>query len=200
MSSDYAPEAALPAEGVLGENLLVEPAREEEIIAPPPDVTAARALRFFALVAMGTVIVDQLSKAWIRDWLPLHSGYEIVPGVLTFFHILNEGAAWSMLAGQRFFLIGVTLVVMVVVLQMAREFAPHSLIARLGLGLIFGGAVGNLIDRVWLGAVTDFIDLDTSIRWIREFPVFNIADSALTVGVGLLLFEMLWHRRSHLMR
>jgi signal peptidase II len=99
------------------------------------------------------------------------------------------------LSGQRWFLIAVTLFVMFIVSQMARELAPHSKSARLGLGLILGGAIGNLIDRIWMGAVTDFIDMQTSIEWIRTFPIFNIADSALTVGVAILLFDFLLHRR-----
>jgi signal peptidase II len=125
----------------------------------------------------------------------LQTGHEIVPGWLNFSHIVNEGAAWSMLSGQRWFLVGVTFVVMFIVVQMAREFAPHSVAARLGLGLILGGAVGNLIDRICAGAVTDFIDLQTSIGWIRTFPVFNVADSALTVGVILLLCDVLLNHR-----
>jgi signal peptidase II len=158
-------------------------------------MSSARALRIFALVALTTVIADQLSKMWIRSWLPLGGEHELIPGWLSLSHILNYGAAWGMLSGQRWFLIAVTLVVMVVVSQMAREFGPQSGSARLALGLILGGAIGNLIDRIYAGAVTDFIDLGTSIHFIRTFPVFNLADSALTVGVILLLFDILLHRR-----
>ncbi len=185
MSSEYSSEAVLPAEKIAIETQLVA-AREVE---------TARALRVFALMSFAVIVADQLSKAWIRSWLSLHAEQEIIPGWLSFSHILNKGAAWGMLAGQRWFLIAVTLLVMVMVWQMAREFAPHSAMARLGLGLILGGAIGNLIDRIWMGAVTDFIDLGTPIEWIRTFPVFNVADSALTIGVIVLLIDFLWHRR-----
>jgi len=201
--SEFSSEAALPVEGVLSDNPSQEAGDAAEVARLEAarlemarrDAETARALRFFALVALAVIVVDQLSKAWIRSWLPLHTRHEIVPGWLHFSHILNHGAAWGMLSGQRWFLVAVTLFVMFIVSQMARELAPHSKSARLGLGLILGGAIGNLIDRICAGAVTDFIDMQTSIEWIRIFPIFNIADSALTVGVAILLFDFLWHRR-----
>ena len=200
--SEFSSEAALPAEGVLSDNLAAEAdvahrARLEatRLEMAQRDAEMARALRFFAFVSLAVIAFDQLSKAWIRSWLPLHTGHEIIPGWLSFSHILNRGAAWGMLSGQRWFLIAVTLFVMFIVSQMARELAPHSKAARLGLGLILGGAIGNLIDRIWMGAVTDFLDMQTSIEWIRTFPIFNVADSALTVGVAILLFDFLLHRR-----
>ena len=203
MPSEFSSEAALPVEGVLSDNPLKEAGDAEEIARLEAvrlemarrDAETMRALRFFAFVALAVIAVDQISKAWIRSWLPLHSGHEIVPGWLHFSHILNHGAAWGMLSGQRWFLVAVTLFVMFIVSQMARELAPHSKSARLGLGLILGGAIGNLIDRIYAGAVTDFIDMQTSIELIRTFPIFNIADSALTVGVIILLCDFLLHRR-----
>ena len=185
MPSEYSSEAVLPAEKINLENQQIA-AREAE---------TARALRAFAWLSLAVIVVDQLSKAWIRSCIPLGTEREIIPGWLSFSHILNHGAAWGMLSGQRWFLIAITLFVMSVVSQLARDFAPHSAMARLGLGLILGGAIGNLIDRIWAGAVTDFIDMQTPIEWIRNFPIFNIADSALTVGVTVLLIEFLWHRR-----
>ena len=112
------------------------------------------------------------------------------PGIVHLSDIRTRGAAWGMLAGHRWFLVLVALGVMLVVGYLAREIAPRSAWACAGLGLILGGAIGNLIDRVLFGSVTDFIDMDTTIQWIREFPVFNLADSALTVGVALLLIEI----------
>ncbi len=192
--SESLPEAALPVDGALPEN-----AAPESAAVPPasgvPVLAAARAMRFFMIVALLTVIADQASKVWIRSLIPLGVEHEIVPGLLSFSHILNRGAAWGMLSGQRFFLIGITFVVMFIVAQMAREFAPQSAPARFGLGLILGGAVGNLIDRIVTGAVTDFIDLGTSVEFIRTFPIFNIADSALTVGVILLILDVVLNRR-----
>jgi signal peptidase II len=193
--SDCSSEAALPLE-----SLPVEDTATEMVAMPLlPGLQAAasaRAMRFFAMVATLTVVADQLSKAWIRATVALNGdSTAVIPGWLDFSHILNHGAAWGMLSGQRWFLIGVTMVVMVIVSQMAREFAPHSALARLGLGLILGGAVGNLIDRIAAGAVTDFIDLGSPIEFIRTFPIFNLADSALTVGVVLLMLDIVLNRR-----
>ena len=192
--SDCSPEAAislesLPIEEAPPQMVAVSLTREEA-------AASARAMRVFAMVALLTVVADQFSKAWIRSWVPLNGlSHEVVPGWLDFSHILNRGAAWGMLSGQRWFLIGVTVIVMVIVSQMAREFAPHSALARMGLGLILGGAVGNLIDRIAAGAVTDFIDMGSPIAFIRTFPIFNLADSALTVGVMLLVLDIVLHRR-----
>lgn len=190
--SEFLPET-VAADGVLPENAV--PALPA-VSTTGNAVASARAIRFFALVALFTVVADQLSKAWIRACVPLNGApHEVVPGWLDFSHILNKGAAWGMLSGQRFFLIGITIVVMFIVAQMAREFAPHSALARFGLGLILGGAVGNLIDRIATGAVTDFIDLGSPVEFIRTFPVFNLADSALTLGVVLLILDILLNRR-----
>lgn len=200
MSSEYSSEAVLPVEGVMTEPKISEPLDDAQMqeaarILALRDAETARALRFFALMSFAVIVADQISKAWVRAALTLNIEHEVIPGWLSFSHILNKGAAWGMLSGQRWFLIAITLFVMVIVSQMAREFAPHSAMARLGLGLILGGAIGNLIDRIWQGAVTDFIDLQTPIEWIRTFPVFNIADSALTVGVIVLLIDFIGHRR-----
>lgn len=193
--SDCSSEAAIPLE-----NLPIEDAATESVAAPLSSgvqaAASARAMRFFTLVATLTVVADQSSKTWIRANVALNGNSKvIIPNWLDFSHILNRGAAWGMLSGQRWFLIGVTVVVMLIVSQMAREFAPHSVLARTGLGLILGGAVGNLIDRIAAGAVTDFIDLGSPIEFVRTFPIFNLADSALTVGVILLIFDILLHRR-----
>ncbi len=193
--SDCSSEAALPLE-----SLPVEEAPLPVVAAPSSAgvgaAASARAMRSFAVIAMLTILADQLSKAWIRSTVALNGDSTVVvPGWIDFSHILNHGAAWGMLYGQRWFLIGVTVVVMVIVSQMAREFAPHSVLARYGLGLILGGAVGNLIDRIVAGAVTDFIDLGSPIEFVRTFPIFNLADSALTIGVLLLIFDILLNRR-----
>jgi signal peptidase II len=146
----------------------------------------------FFLIALTMIIADQASKAMIRATLPIGGEAPLVPDWVHLGHVLNRGAAWGILHGQRFFLIAVTLFVLVVVGLLAREFAPRGALAMSGLGLILGGAIGNLIDRLWFGPVTDFIDLDTPVAWLQQFPVFNLADAALTVGVILLISDFLF--------
>lgn len=139
------------------------------------------------LVAVLILILDQASKIWIRANLPPGEEIAVWPGVVHLSHVLNRGAAWGMLEGRRWLLIMITLVVLAGAVAMARSVARSGLLAKVGLGLIVGGAVGNLIDRVLFGTVTDMIDFDTAFAPLRNFPVFNVADSALTVGVCLLL-------------
>lgn len=169
---------------------------EAETALPPPalGVRAGAKSRWavcFVALSLFVIVADQAAKLAIRAALQQGGNIPVIPGWVHWSHVLNHGAAWGMLSGQRPFLIGVALVVMVVVAGIAREIGPRGPLAWGGLGLVLGGAIGNLIDRVLFGAVTDFIDLDTPIRWLHDFPVFNIADSALTVGVVLLALEYL---------
>ena len=134
--------------------------------------------------------LDWASKAWVRSHIPFGGRLELVPGWIHLQHVQNHGAAWSVLAGQRAFLVGFTLVVIVMLAFSAREIARQGALAATAFGLILGGALGNFFDRALQGFVTDFFDLDTPIEWLRTFPVFNVADSALTVGVIILLVSM----------
>jgi signal peptidase II len=157
---------------------------------------ARRALIPFAIVALCVVFLDQLFKLWIRSTLPLGGRIEIWPGWVHLSHSQNSGAAWGMMSGQRWLLILVSVGVSVFIVKMANELAPRGVLSTSALGLIFGGAIGNLIDRICFGAVTDMIDLDTPVEILRTFPVFNIADSALTVGVILLMIDFLLRRET----
>ncbi len=100
----------------------------------------------------------------------------------------NTGAAWSILAGQRFVLLGISLVAVFFVLQFFRKLEPDQGTLIVALSLIFGGAVGNLFDRIYLGYVVDFI------LWYWKdiyWPTFNVADTAISTGVGLIALNMI---------
>jgi signal peptidase II len=148
---------------------------------------------FFALTVIALVL-DQLSKVIVRHDIPLGGRVEFIPGLIHFSHVQNRGAAWGIFAGQKLPLIIFTAVIIVVMLTSAREVVRRGRLASAAFGLILGGAVGNLIDRITFGYVTDFLDTDTSVQFLRTFPVFNIADSALTIGVILMLLTMLFQR------
>jgi signal peptidase II len=151
----------------------------------------------FTLVAFLAVALDQLSKLWVREYFAVGESQAVISGWLDWTHSQNNGAAWSMLAGQRWFLVLVSIGVAIFIAMMARDFArqtPRQVLPLCALGLIFGGAIGNLIDRIFYGVVTDFIDLGTPIKFIKTFPIFNIADSALTIGVILLALHFLLDR------
>ncbi len=143
-----------------------------------------------ACAAIATVVLDQVSKAWVRGALVPGEERPLWTGVVHLSHVWNKGAAWGMLSGKRWLLIAITLGVLVFAFRMARPLASRGAVPACGLGFIIGGALGNLIDRAWFGYVTDMIDMDTSWAWLRTFPVFNLADSALTLGVGLLFIHL----------
>jgi signal peptidase II len=150
----------------------------------------------FFLAAVIALLLDQGSKIYIRSRLSEGASSDLIPGWIHLEHVHNYGAAWGVLSGQKWLLIGFTLAVMVLVAMSAREVVARGKMAALGFGLILGGALGNLVDRVAFGYVTDFFDLDTPVEWLRTFPVFNVADSALTVGVVLMLLSLLRPRRT----
>ena len=147
-------------------------------------------MRLFALAAVAAFALDQITKIWVRRALEVGESRPFLPDWMHLEHVQNHGAAWSILSGQKWLLIGFTLLIVGVILHSAREVAARGALAAAGFGLILGGAVGNLFDRIAFGHVTDFFDLDTPFSVLQTFPVFNIADSALTVGVVLMLLSL----------
>ena len=148
-------------------------------------------LGWFVGAALLALALDQGSKIAVRALLGVGSRWPLLPGWIHLEHIRNPGAAWGVLGGQKWLLIAFTMAVTALVLSSAREVSRRGASSALGFGLILGGALGNLFDRVIFGHVTDFFDLDTPVRWLQNFPVFNVADSALTVGVVLMLLSLL---------
>ena len=139
------------------------------------------------------VALDQLTKAIVRATLPLHASVTVIPGVMDFTHVRNTGAAFGLLNAADFrfktVLIGVIAVTALVGVGIyAASLARHEIMARVGLALIIGGAAGNLIDRVVIGSVVDFVD----VYWrTHHFWAFNVADSAITVGATVMILDML---------
>ena len=146
-------------------------------------------IAFFAFVAF---ILDQWSKGIItKNFLPGESKLAI-NGLLRWTYEQNTHGAFGLFGSNAFMLVGMALVVLVIFWFAFRDAAHHSLLARIGFGLIVGGAIGNIVDRVEHGSVVDFID------FYHIWPnIFNVADSCITVGVALLLIASLaTHRRS----
>ena len=153
-------------------------------------------LRWLGLSGV-VVVVDQLTKVWAEAKLAPWSPVPVLPH-LDLRLAYNRGAAFSFLSDaggwQRWVLSALALVVSLVLgFWLARLHAGQRLLAA-ALSLIIGGAAGNLIDRALRGEVVDFIDVYYDARW--HWPAFNVADSAITVGVGLLLLDafMEWRR------
>jgi signal peptidase II len=139
------------------------------------------------------VILDQLTKALIRSTVPLHTSITVIPGLMDFTHVQNTGAAFGILNASDFrfktALIGLIAVAALAGVGMyAASLARHEIMARVGLALIIGGAAGNLVDRILIGSVVDFVD----VYWrSHHFWAFNVADSAITIGAAVMILDML---------
>ena len=130
------------------------------------------------------VVLDQAIKYAVIANMQLGQSLPLIDGLVYATYVLNKGAAFSILQGQRWFFVVLTLVVLAIVLWFVRSVPKSDKLLRIALALFCGGALGNFIDRARFGAVTDFIDF-------RFFPVFNIADSCIVVGVILLSWCLL---------
>lgn len=145
------------------------------------------ALALFAAAA-ASYVLDRLTKVWAERTLP-GDPLELIPGVLTLRFTTNTGGAFSLFSNIPWFFVGVSLVISTLIVVTA--FRHTDLMVGVSLGLVLGGAVGNLTDRLVrgagaLGEVVDFID-------VHFWPVFNVADSAIVVGAGFLAFTS-WRR------
>lgn len=161
--------------------------------AVPREFPPARPRRLEIWLPLLIVAVDQLSKAAVRATLPLHDSVTIVPGLVDFTHVRNTGAAFGILntADFPFKTVVIALIAtaaLVGVGMYAAGLAHHQLVARIGLALIIGGAAGNLLDRVIVGSVVDFVD----VYWRNwHFWAFNVADAAISIGVAIMILDML---------
>jgi signal peptidase II len=146
------------------------------------------------MIAGAVCVVDQLSKALIVATLPVYQTVPVIPGFFNLTHIYNPGGAFGFLSGSPselrhlFFLIS-SVVAMGLILFLYAKTPPGQRLLEFGLSLIMGGAVGNIIDRVRLGKVIDFLDIYVrDIHW----PAFNVADSAITIGIGFFIYHLLF--------
>jgi len=170
---------------------------DEVLNAEAPDAprveAAERPRRLEIWLPLVIVVLDQLSKAAIRATLPLHQSVTIIPGLMDFTHVRNTGAAFGILNGVDFPFKTVVIAVIATAALIgvgvyAASLAHHQRAARIGLALIIGGAAGNLIDRVIAGSVVDFVDVYFQSY---HFWAFNVADSAISVGVAIMILDML---------
>ncbi len=142
-------------------------------------------MTLYICLMVAVVLSDQLLKFYIQQNVPLNVSYEVIPGVLSIGHVRNFGAAWSMWLGQRWLLSIISLVALVIFGYYFKKL-HHNWGYGLGFSLLIGGTLGNLLDRLFSGYVVDMFELD-----LINFPVFNIADCALTLGVIVILITML---------
>ena len=146
-----------------------------------------------ALLALLTVAFDQATKLVICKVMPFGDERVVVDGFFKLVHWTNTGAAWSMFRGNNGILAIIAFAALIILIWGRHHFDVHTIGGQISLGLIFGGIVGNLIDRIRVKHVIDFLYFYVIRRDGQEagFPAFNVADSAICVGVGLL-FILSW--------
>ena len=151
----------------------------------------------FLAITVLVVFLDQATKVWIISTLGLHEGFPLIDGFFSIVHVRNPGAAFGFLASapplfRYLFFIAVTVAAIVLILHYLRvsRIEEPSLVSA--LALILAGAVGNLIDRIRFGEVVDFLDVYIGSH---HWPAFNVADSAITVGAGVLMAALLRRRK-----
>lgn len=157
------------------------------------------ARRFELTLGLGIVIADQVTKALIRRTLPLYESMTVLPGFLDLTHVRNTGAAFGLFNAADFplkpaVMLGMAIVALAAIAVYAAQLRPDERLARVGLALVLGGAVGNLIDRAATGYVLDFVDVYYANA---HFWAFNVADSAITIGAALVILDVLLAGRRH---
>ncbi len=145
------------------------------------------------LLVVSAIALDQASKIAVETYLPLEAGVPVMP-FLAFFRTYNLGVAFSMLSGaDGWLIVGMRLAIVAFVLWLWRRTPANRIFAHPGYALIIAGAAGNLIDRFLYGHVVDFILVHTDV-W--SFAVFNLADSFITIGAGLVILDELLPRKN----
>ena len=148
-------------------------------------------------IAVLVVILDQLTKLWIQDNMVLYTTRTVIPGFFNIVHVLNRGAAFGFLnrsdiQWQTYFFFAATALAVLIIFHLLRMARDDDKLLITGLGLILGGAVGNLIDRIKTGEVVDFLDFYwKTFHW----PAFNVADIAIFLGSLGLVFAFYRLRR-----
>jgi signal peptidase II len=151
---------------------------------------------WFSVVAALVVLCDQITKALVLAKMPLFKSITIIPGFFSLTHVHNPGGAFGFLAQngsplRHWIFLGAALLALGLILYFHHQTPKTYPYLRLGLSLIFGGAIGNVIDRLRFGEVVDFLDFYVSnFHW----PTFNVADSAVTVGVGIFLVHIIFRK------
>ncbi|GEK90674.1 signal peptidase II [Alkalibacterium kapii] len=141
----------------------------------------------YYIISLVVVLIDQLTKYLTLENIPLHGTVEAIPSILSFTYFRNTGAAWSILEGQMVFFYIVTVIVIGVIIYYMQTQGKNDKAFAFALSLILGGAIGNFIDRLFLNYVVDMIRLE-----FIDFPIFNVADMSLSVGVIFMILYLFY--------
>lgn len=144
---------------------------------------------FYYMIALAIIIFDQLTKWIVVKEMELGESIPVVENFLYITSHRNRGAAWGILEGQMWFFYAITVVVVIGLIVYIRKINKADKWLGVALGLMLGGAIGNFIDRVFRQEVVDFVN---TYIFTYDFPIFNVADSALVVGVGIMFILTLF--------
>ncbi|MBO8136549.1 MAG: signal peptidase II [Desulfotomaculum sp.] len=133
--------------------------------------------------ALLVLIIDLAAKYLVQSTMELHQSIPVIKNIFHITYILNPGAAFGILAYKTAFFITVTAVLMLGLAVFYKRIMRETILVQVALGMVAGGAAGNLIDRIRYGKVVDFLDF-------QIWPVFNLADTAIVIGVGVLVLEV----------
>jgi signal peptidase II len=138
------------------------------------------------------ILSDQMTKFWVTLHIPKHYSISVVEGFFNLTHIRNPGVAFGLFARHEseykvLFFVVISIIAIIAILSIFHQSPDNKLMVRVGLILIFSGAVGNLIDRILYGEVIDFLDVFyNGFHW----PAFNVADSCITTGVSFMIYDL----------
>ena len=141
---------------------------------------------FIYSISFIVLLLDQIIKLVVMNNMNLHQEIKIIPNFFSLYYVENPGAAFSILGNQTMLLIIVSVVCLILIKEYIKEEKEFSNLSIISLGMIIGGTIGNLFDRILYKAVIDYLAFDI---FKYSFPVFNLADIAITVGAGLLLLS-----------
>ena len=176
---------------------------EHEDVRPPltasPALSASLAKLRYLFVSLGVIVLDQWTKWLVEVHLPHHAAQPLIPGFLNLTHVRNTGVAFGLFAAQGVgngsWLLTLLGLAALAAVGIYFWFAPtRDRLLLIALALVVGGAVGNLIDRMASGAVTDFIDVYVGTH---HWPSFNVADSAISIGIVLMAIDSFRPRHHH---
>lgn len=141
------------------------------------------------IIGFAVVLLDQAAKVAVRQTMTLGESRPVIEGYFNLNYLRNTGAVWGMFQSQNEWLVILSFLVLILIAIFYRWLVDQRGVHRLAMGLMLGGIIGNLIDRIKLGWVTDFLDFHwQTIHW----PSFNIADSAICMGVVIYLVSSFW--------
>ncbi|MGD0916424.1 MAG: signal peptidase II [Thermodesulfobacteriota bacterium] len=145
------------------------------------------------VVCFGVLLLDQWSKHVVQERLPLYQAVRVIPGLFNLVHVRNTGGAFGIFGGEKgglgsYLFVAVSIIAIGSILFLFVKTREDEKTLSLSFSLVLSGAIGNLIDRLWYGEVVDFLDFYLlSYHW----PAFNVADSAICFGIGLIALELL---------